>query len=218
MSAEPDSAAIFACAHSIWVACEKVRATDVPLDLSEAYNGMDQFMREIMRVAGQFETWACWHLNFNELDEPWPCLLQDHFGDACLQVLSATELASFTDQSCLRVALRMQLPVRLDQGLPVPVDLVASNPSDAGAGGFRAFRIQTVRDNLEDDNSVEAFTAANDPYDPDYGTAYFGLYGAGPDGLWEHIADRPSLAAALTLAEKLVPGLKFTVAADARRL
>lgn len=69
MNHEPDPAAIFACAHSLWDACQKAIAADSKLNLGEAYNGMDQFMRELMRVAAQFENWSCQHLDFSELDE-----------------------------------------------------------------------------------------------------------------------------------------------------
>ena len=52
----PDSAAIFACALSIWESFKKRELSDEGLNLSESYNGMDQFMREAMRVANHFET------------------------------------------------------------------------------------------------------------------------------------------------------------------
>ncbi len=61
----PDPAAVFASALSLWHACQK-RASEEKLNLSECYNGMDQFMRELMRVANQIESWACSHIEFNE--------------------------------------------------------------------------------------------------------------------------------------------------------
>ncbi len=205
---QPDPAAIFAIAQSLWEACQKQAARDPKIKLSEAYHGMDQFMRELMRVASVFESWACQHLNFPELGEPWPYLLQDRFGEACLQVKTATELATFTERDCLRVALRLRLPVRRDQGLPVPVDLHADLPSRDGVSGFRAFRIQTIRDQLPGPD-CSPFTWDDDPYDPAFSPPFFGLYGVNAAGLSEHIADRPTLPAALALATNLVPGVEF---------
>ena len=206
---QPDPAAIFAIAQSLWEACQTQTARDPKTNLSAAYHGMDQFMRELMRVASQFESWACRYIDFPELDDPWPYLLQDRFGDACLQLHPATDLAAFAQPNCLRVALRLRLPVRRDQGLPVPVDLHADLPSRDGVLGFRALRIQTIRDELPGPQCA-AFTWDNDPYDPAFGPPFFGLYGVNAAGLLEHIADRATLTDALALAANLVPGVKFT--------
>ena len=103
---QPDPAAIFAIAQSLWEACQTQAARDPIINLSEAYHGMDQFMRELMRVASLFESWACQHIDFPELDEPWPYLLQDRFGEACLQIKTVAELAAFAEPDCLRAALR----------------------------------------------------------------------------------------------------------------
>ena len=207
---QPDPAAIFAMAQSLWEACQKQAARDSKINLSEAYHGMDQFMREIMQVASRFESWSCQFIDFTQLDEPWPYLLQDHFGDACLQFRSATDLAAFAEPDCLRVALNLRLPVGRDHGLPVPVDLWADLPARDGTSGFHAFRIQTIRDDLSGPDCT-AFNWDDDPYDPVFGPPYFGLYGVHATGLAEHIADRPTLAAALTLAAHLAPGVNFGV-------
>jgi hypothetical protein len=151
---------------------------------------------------------GCQHIDFPELDESWPYLLQDRFGEACLQSKTATELTAFAEPDCLRVALRLRLPVRRDQGLPVPVDLHADLPSRNAASGFRAFRIQTIRDELPGPQCA-AFTWDDDPYDAAFGPPFFGLYGVTATDLSEHIADRPTLAAALALAQNLVPGVTF---------
>jgi hypothetical protein len=55
-----------------------------------------------------------------------------------------------------------------------------------------------------------ALTWDDDPYDPAFGPPFFGLYGVTAAGLSEHIADRPTLAAAMTLATNLAPGVSFT--------
>ena len=78
-------------------------------------------MREVMRVASLFESWSCAHVDFNRLADVWPYFLQDKFGEACLDAVFPTGLATFDEEDCLRVALRLQLPIAPDDGLPVPV-------------------------------------------------------------------------------------------------
>jgi hypothetical protein len=202
----PDPAAVFAAALSLWECWHRRAAIDTNLDFNESYDGLDGLMRVVLRVANQFEAWASRHLNFADLDQPWPCLLQDQFGETCLQLLPPAGLAAFTDHDCLRAAIRLRLPVRLDLGLPVPVDVSAPNP--LANSGFREFRIQTVRTELAHDDCVP-FTAADDPFDAAFGPPYFALYGLGADRLPEHIADRPTYAEALALAQRLAPGLNF---------
>jgi hypothetical protein len=201
----PDPAAVFACASSLWRACHK-RAEEERLNLSEAYNGIDELMREVMRVANQFEAWACGHVDFNQLDDVWPYLLEDKFGDACMDAVFAAHVKSFDDEDCLRVALRLQFPVIFDGTLPIPVDVVALNPASESA--FKKFRIQTVRNSLEE-NDCSPYTPADEPFDPEFGLPYFALYGITEDGLLEHIADRSSYADAVNLARKLAPGIQF---------
>jgi len=200
----PDPAAVFACALSLREACLKNAKANPQLNLSESYNGMDEFMREMMRVGNLFEVWACEHVEFELMSDVWPYLMEDKFGDACLEFMLPSALAEFDDSDCLRVALRLRLPVRAEGKLRVPVDVRAPNP--IGGSEFREFRIQTVRDDL-DDGSVIPFTTDGDPFDEEYGPPYYGLYGVGNDGLLEHIADRETYSDALSLAQKLAPGV-----------
>ena len=201
----PDPAAVFASALSLWEACQK-QADEQKLNLSECYNGMDEFMREVMRVGNQFESWACSHIDFDETNDVWPYLLEDKFGDAFLALFPPSALAQFDETDCLSVAMHLRLPVILDDKLPVPVDVSAPNP--IGGTGFRAFRIQTVRNSL-DDGDVVPFVADDDPLDDEFGDRYFGLYGVGEDGKLEHIADRKTYGEVLNLAQKLAPGVAF---------
>jgi len=94
----------------------------------------------------------------------------------------------------------------LDDKLTIPVDVIAPNP--IGGTGFREFRIQTVRDSLEDGDTV-LFVADDDPFDEEFGERYFGLYGVSEDGKLEHIADRKTYGEALILARKLAPEIAF---------
>ncbi len=200
---EPDPAAVFACALSLWEAVNKYAAGE-RLNLSEIYNGTDQLMREVMRIANQFETWACRHVAFDGIDEVWPYLLQDRFGDTCLDVVLPSTLTVFDESDCLRIAIGLHLPITLDDKLPLPIDVRASNPVTGSS--FREYRIQTVRTCLKD-GEVAPFTAEDEPLDEEFGSPYFGLYGVAENGLLEHIADRSTYSDALALAQKLAPGV-----------
>ncbi len=221
-AATPDLAPVFGAAVSLWHAVWKQAAIASRLNLSECYNGGDEFMRIVMRIATGFELWSCEHVCFEELNDVWPYLLEDRFGDACLSVLGGPEaLLDFDARNCLRIALRLRLPIKLSEGLPVPVDVVASNPVQGSP--FNAFRIRTVRKFAGDsvrgapirqggmrEERGEPFTWADDPFDDRFGTAYLALYGVGGGGLLrEHIADRETYAEAVRLACCLAPGIEF---------
>ena len=205
-SEQSDPAAVFGCTRSLWSACQNAAEADLRLNLSEAYQGMDQLMREVMMIGERFEAWACTHIAFEELKDVWPYLLEDRFGTGCLQVLIPSALAEFDDDDCLRVALQLRLPVKATGGMPVPIDIRRTNP--VSGSDFVAFRIQTMRDDLED-NDCEPFKEGDDPFDERFGAPYFGLYGIGTDGLEEHVADRSSYAEILSLCRRLSPGIDF---------
>jgi hypothetical protein len=202
----PDPAAVFGCALSLWEACHREAAQQSKLNLSESYNGIDQLMREVMRIGDVFEKWACRHVEFDDLNDVWPYLLEDKFGAACVIAIGAENLGSFDDSDCLRVAMNMKLPVRLSDGLCIPIDLMAANPVPNSP--FSAFRIQTIRE-VAEDHYCEAFTLEDDPFDDNFGPPHFALYGVGADGLLEHIADRRTYSEVLNLAQKLAPGVLF---------
>lgn len=205
-ASDADPAAVFAAALSLWKAVHEHKARNPGFNLSEAYNGGDEFMRVVMRIGRQFEEWACDHVVFGETEEVWPYDLEDRFGAACLSTMGADALASFDDADCLRVAWRLGLPLRADGKLPVPVCVSAQNPLVGSE--FRAFRIQTFRRPI-DDESVEAFTTSDEVGDNEFGPPGFGLYGVEASGLLEHIADRATYPEAAALARKLVPGLEL---------
>jgi hypothetical protein len=200
---EVDPAAVFAIASSLRTACEEKVRHDPDLNLSEAYNGWDQFTRELMRVAVMFEEWACMHVAFDNLEDTWSYYLENCFGEACLAVMDASALASFGADDCLRVAFRLRLPVWENGELPIPVDVVVDNTCADSA--FKAFRIQTVRD-LVSEPLVVPYTDSDRPFDENLGKRYFGIYGIEEDGFMEHIADRGSYGLARELVLKLVPG------------
>jgi hypothetical protein len=209
-SGQPDPAAVLGCALSLWHECKKLTAGTERLNPSECYHGGDEFMRVVMRTATRFENRASLHIAFEELDDVWPYMMEGKFGAACVSVMGAGSLAPFDDSDCLRVALRLGLPVKSSAGVPVPIDRSAPNP--VAGSVFQSFRIRTVRDSLEDE-TTEAFTLDDEPFDENFGAPYFGLYGVDADGVPEHIADRRTYAEAVSLAEKLAPGIPFDPAA-----
>jgi hypothetical protein len=110
---QPDSAAIFGAALSLWEA--GLKRED---DISDTFQVASNFMALVHDIATEFETWACAHVAFDELDEIWPYLLQSKFGDACVAVL-APDGASLmflyrytrTPNWCALVASMLALPL-----------------------------------------------------------------------------------------------------------
>jgi len=202
-----DSAAVLGAAVSLREACLAVAGREHGINLSECYNGGDQWMREVMRIAVEFEEWACAHVAFEMLDEVWPYFLEERFGTACLEAVGVECLGGFDEADCLRVALRLRLPIAHDGTLPIPVLVEAQNP--VARAGFARFRIQSMRNSVEEDDNALPFGWDDDPYDECFGPVYFALYGIADDGLHEHIADRETFAAVQALAERLNPGITF---------
>jgi len=203
---QSDPAAIFGCALSLWQECKKQFESDEHLNLSECYNGIDEFMRVVMRVAIRFEDWACLHIDFNELDDVWPYKMEDRFGTACLSSILPTRLNEFRDTHCLRTALSLHLPVRFDTNLPLPVGETAANPLVGSE--FPTFQIRTMRES-RDGERRELLTSNDDPFDERFRTPFFSLYGVSVNGFLEHIADRKTYIEAVQLARKLAPGIQF---------
>jgi len=201
-----DPAAVFACALSLHTACMKAAERISSINLSEAYEGGDQFMREMMRVAELFEAWACEHVAFDALNYHWPYLLEERFGNACLTFMAPSSFAEFDRDDCFRVAFRLRLPIWADLGVPVPVRIDRMIPNASST--FRAIRIRTVRDDIEL-KEVESFVGEDDPFDKRFGKPYFGIYGLDDDGTFEHITDRDSYQSAKDFVWKLFPGIEF---------
>lgn len=201
-----DPAAVFGCALSLWQECMKTNQDAEHVNLSECYNGGDEFMRVVMRTATRFETWASRHVAFPELGEVWPYLMEDKFGPACIKAMGIENLAHFNDDDALRVALSLRLPIELCDGLPLPVDVSAVNPVQGS--GFTTLRIQTMREFHADDDCLP-FTADDEPFDEQCGPPYFALFGIGTDGFPEHIAHRTTYTEARRLVQLLAPGVDF---------
>jgi hypothetical protein len=202
----PDSAAQFASALSLWQTW-KQDAFAKNLDIGECYGGMDQLMREVVRVANQFEAWACLHVDFDQLDDVWPYLLEERFGEACLAVLPPNALAQFDDSDCLRVGVRMGLPIKgIDETPLSSIDMKAPNP--IAGSPFREYRIQTARNSTDGEFSAP-YTSDDYPYDDDFSEPYLRLFGVSDEGVQEHIADRANYREVLNLVRRLAPGVEF---------
>lgn len=201
----PDPAAVFACALSLWRECMRYSRSGTQVNLSECYNGGDEFMRVIMRVGTRFEEWACKHIAFEGLEEVWPYLLEEKFGETYVALKGASSLDAFDDNDCLEVSLRLRLPVKVRDCLPVPIDISAWNP--VVESEFRKFRIQTLR--RCNKSNVILYTATDAPFADSFGHPFFCLYGVCDDGLLKRIAEFDTYDAAVGLVRKLAPGIKF---------
>ncbi len=202
---QSDSAAIFACALSLWRECMRRSQAGKNVNLSECYNGGDEFMRVIMRVGTRFESWASCHVQFENLEHCWPYFLEEKFGEVCVGLKDVTSLDGFCDEDCLVVGLRLGLPVKAGGSLPVPVDESAGNP--VLDSEFRRYRIQTLRESSEGD--IEPFIRIDDPFDGNYGPRFFGVYGVCSDGMLEHISSFDTYSEAVRFVRKLAPGIQF---------
>jgi hypothetical protein len=201
-----DPAAIFGCALSLWSKCMELADTNDQLDLSECYNGLDQLMREVMRIGEQFEAWACEHVAFDTLNDCWPYLLEERFGEACISTLSSERLSEFDAQDCLRVAMLLKLPIKHDGVLPLPVCVSATNPVAGSA--FTELRIQSIRTHLEDEDK-HIYGDGDEPFDSEFGEVFYSLYGVESDGKLAIISDFKTYLGAVELASKLAPGISF---------
>lgn len=79
----PDPAGEFAAAKSLYA---YILASHSVEEITDNHECPENLMRGVMTLAQAFETWACRHVDFDRLDEPWPYLLEDRFGEAVFQV------------------------------------------------------------------------------------------------------------------------------------
>nr|MDP0502391.1 hypothetical protein [Verrucomicrobiota bacterium JB025] len=177
---------------------------DPDLDLNECYQGMDQFMREVMRVASMFEEWACKYVAFEELDGVWPYLLEERFGEECIEVVNPDLLMRFDWYDCFRVAMRMRLPMWVDGRYPHPLLLEVENP--VSNSGFEMFRIQAVRNAKGSDEAVP-FVFGDEADDESFCAPRFVVYGVRLDGSSVAIFERGSYGQIVELLCGLFPGI-----------
>lgn len=83
-------------------------------DLSEAYAGGDEFMRQCMRVGREFESWCCVYVDWNVgIDDCWPYLLEDKFGPLAIAAAGGEcHLERLGPGQWLKIARKLKLPLR----------------------------------------------------------------------------------------------------------
>lgn len=118
--AQQDPAAIFAIATALYKSANN-RNDFCNREITKAYSGMDGFMREAMRVALIFETWACSHVDFDETTDVWPYMLEERFSEACQSVVDIRYLGSFNENHCADVAVMLDLPLLAPTKRRLPV-------------------------------------------------------------------------------------------------
>ncbi|MFM2168274.1 MAG: hypothetical protein RIS79_2645 [Verrucomicrobiota bacterium] len=200
-----DPAAVFACAASLREACEEV-AGQQSINLSEVFNGIDQFWRVMMRVGDLFEAWACENVAFDSLTEVWPYLLMERFGAACLAWMPLESLDGFDEEDGVPVAMKMNVPLIYREGVGLPLDLMVPNP--VAGSPFVLWRIQTVRWDAHEESMVPV-QYGDDPHEADAGAVVVALYGVEADGRLEQVRDSKTYSEARALARKLAPGVAF---------
>jgi len=200
-----DPAAVFACAVSLREACEAL-ADKEQANLSELFNGIDQFWREMMRIGTLFEAWACENVAFEALTDVWPYLLMDRFGEACLASVPLEAMADLGSDDLPVVAMHMEVPLMYREGSNLPLDLEAPNP--VAGSVFVRWRIQTVRGRREE-AEMEPMRYGDDPHDPEYEPPVVALDGVDATGRLEHVRDSANYAEARSLVMKLTPGVVF---------
>jgi len=107
----PDPAAILGAAVSLYET-GKAYANEHNINLSELYNGADEWMRSVHSAAVSFEAWACDHVAFEELSDVWSYFLEDKFGPACVALFGIEHYGSWDQHWCVQVAGRLRLPLR----------------------------------------------------------------------------------------------------------
>lgn len=105
---KPDPAAILGCAISLFTCANGVAETQ-DLDLSEAYQGFDEFMRAVYRFAHRFEAYACENVeDFDAINHCWPYLLEEEFGRVVMEFLRPTELNGQSDAVLAKILQRLR--------------------------------------------------------------------------------------------------------------
>ncbi len=108
----PDPAAVFGAALSLHSAGLASDVSNTGRNLSDCYGGGDEFLRQCLRVATVFEAWACRHVDWDQLDDVWPYLLESEFGRVVNEEISIYALDQFTEEHCPAVAAALKLALR----------------------------------------------------------------------------------------------------------
>lgn len=210
----PDPAGVFAAANSLWNAIFEESTRPEKLSLSDYYQGLDQLMREVMRVGTLFETWCCRHVAFDELDEVWPYFIADNFGPTWTRIEDAYSLAAFNERDCLRAAWYLGVPIRISNEFVLPLAVRAQNPTSTLP--FTQFWIRTTQTSINS-NDTKLFTVFDDLFDKRFSTPCYSLYGDNTSGDTEHIASRATYQLIASFASRLIPNVAFPSEVVCRR-
>jgi hypothetical protein len=210
----PDPAGVFAAAHSLWTAIFESSDRPEKASLSHCYQGLDQLMRDVLRVGLLFETWSCRHIAFDEVDEVWPYFVADNLGTTWLRIFDAYSLGDVNERDCLHAAWHLRLPIRMSEEFVLPVTVDVGNPNADTA--FVGFRIQTTR-TLKNGSRMMPFTVSDELFDESYVMACYSLYGRTGAGDSELLASRATYSETVSLAKRLVKNVEFPSAIICRR-
>lgn len=84
MHHQADPAAEFGAAKSLY--CHILAQVTYAEQIIQELECNEFIMRGAMLVGRAFEAWACRHVDFDELDDVWPYILEDRFGVAFYEV------------------------------------------------------------------------------------------------------------------------------------
>ncbi len=79
----PDPAGEFAAAKSLYA---HILASHSVEEITDNHESQENVMRSVMTLAQAFEAWACRYVDFDRMQDRWPYLLEDRFGEAVFQV------------------------------------------------------------------------------------------------------------------------------------
>ena len=79
----PDPAGEFAAALSLY---SYILASHSVEEITDNHEGQENVMRSVMTLAQAFESWACRHVDFDRIEDRWPYVLEDRFGEAVFRV------------------------------------------------------------------------------------------------------------------------------------
>ena len=80
-----DSISTFVATHSLYLRASLLAESN-GTNLSRCYDGGVGFIGECVRIGNEFDAWACEHVDFDQMAETWPYLLEGQFGRIAIEV------------------------------------------------------------------------------------------------------------------------------------
>lgn len=109
------------------------------LDISETFNGGDEFLRRCLSCAQKLVSWFDRYVDYPRLTDVWCYYLEDKAGDAFWELFNPGLPEELKDDDCLSLALLLRAPIdtRADKA---PIDITWEIP---GRSGYCFFRVVT---------------------------------------------------------------------------